>query len=154
MTGKKKKRGAARLSLPDFPEDLPEGYRTPLADWFAYKQQRGQGYVSSGWAALIAQQRQFPAAAVAASVQASMANGWAGLFTDKIVTRPLEGPGKKMEGGGAPVLKQEVPEWDWLAVADSLWPEHALRGLRWADLPASTRFELRKAHDAGEGRAA
>jgi hypothetical protein len=80
---KKKKRGA-RLEQPVFPPDLPAAFHQPLTDWFNYKRETGKGYSPSGWNALIAQQQRWPAHQVAQSVEASMANNWAGLFTDRI----------------------------------------------------------------------
>jgi hypothetical protein len=53
---------------------------------------------------------------------------------------------QKKGGSAPPAAAVEVPTWDWLALADDLWPGHGLAGLRWQDLPSSTRFDLRKAH--------
>ena len=85
-SAKKRKGVRARQSLdsPAFPEGLPAAYHGPLSRWFAYKRERGQRYTPTGWQTLIEQQQRFPAAQVTASVEASMASNWAGLFTERI----------------------------------------------------------------------
>jgi uncharacterized protein YdaU (DUF1376 family) len=143
----KKKGGRARLEAPQFPAELPEAYHPPLAAWFDYKRHIGKGYVDTGWAALITQQRKFTAAQVAESVQTSMANGWTGLFTDKIASSHTFQ--KKETGGAVTVNPITTPDWDWLTLATTLWPQHNLHNQRWQDLPASTRHDLRQAHQKG-----
>lgn len=148
----KKKGGRARLEAPEFPPDLPESYRQPLAAWFDYKRQVGKGYVATGWAALVARERKFPSADVVESVQASMANGYTGLFTADLIAKT--GPtSKKQLGPTAPQahwqVKQQAmedelatlkftparqdPEWPWQRIGRELfdyeWPTAA-------DIPA------------------
>jgi len=76
-------RRRSKLSAPEFPDDLPEAYRAPLALWFSYKIERREAYKPIGWKTLIAQQRRFSAGRVAAGVELSMANNYAGLLTEK-----------------------------------------------------------------------
>jgi len=88
---------------PEWPEDLPQGYRDALLPWWDHKRERREGYKATGWAALVARERQFPVTQVRASVEASMANNWAGLFTDKVPTAADVGYGfgRQKKGGGA-----------------------------------------------------
>jgi len=81
---KKKKGRAGRLDAPVFADEVPAAYREPLARWFAYKRERGQGYTVTGWETLVSQQQRFPSTAVSASVEASMASNYTGLFTERI----------------------------------------------------------------------
>lgn len=68
---------------PEFPLDLPTEYRGPLTEWWEYKRERREGYKAKGWEVLVRQQQRFPVAQVKASVEVSMANNWAGLFTER-----------------------------------------------------------------------
>jgi hypothetical protein len=79
--GAKKKKGAA--AAPEFPEGVGADYQHALGLWWHYKRERREGYKASGWAALLRQQLRFPPEQVLASVEASMAANWAGLFTEK-----------------------------------------------------------------------
>lgn len=72
-----------KLTEPTFPDDLPEPYRASLSLWFSYKIERREAYKPIGWQTLINQQRKFSAARVAAGVEFSMANNYAGLLTEK-----------------------------------------------------------------------
>jgi hypothetical protein len=137
----KKKKGAVALQEPEFPADLPPAYHAPLTTWFHHKRQLGKGYVTTGWAALVTQQRKFPASQVAESVETSMANGWTGLFTDKIAAK---GYGAQKKGEGAAAVATTEPSWDWRSVALQLWPESQANTLRWQALPASTRCDIRE----------
>jgi uncharacterized protein YdaU (DUF1376 family) len=146
----KRKGGRARLEAPEFPDDLPHAYRDPLTTWFNYKRQVGKGYVDTGWAALVARERKFTPADVAESVQASLANGYTGLFTADMLAKLRNLPSQKKETGAAPTINPiTTPDWDWLTLATTLWPQHNLHNQRWQDLPASTRHDLRQAHQKG-----
>lgn len=151
--GRKKKKGA-RLAEPVFPADLAEDYQTPLRAWFAFKREIGKGYTASGWAALVAEQRAFPATVVAESVRKSMAANWAGLFTEKVAV--VAGVPKKNEAGGgqhpgsipiAPavgLVSDEPPpgyERAMAALYGSDWQEV---GLGWHRLDASSRRAVRQ----------
>lgn len=121
---------SGKLTVPLFPEDLPDGYAQPLTLWFGYKQERREGYTQSGWSVLLAQQLRFPASIVAASVEASMASNWAGLFTDKLVESTSHSPGmgwQKKEGAAvfveAPAVQgTDAPE-GWEEAMDEVWGE-------------------------------
>lgn len=121
---KKKEGGAGPL----FPEDLAEGYRGPLVSWWEFKRERREGYKATGWAALVARERRFPVGQVRASVEASMANNWAGLFTDKVEggSPSFVMAEKKEKGGGE-------PEWNWRGFAGEVL-EMRSSLLPWAEL--------------------
>jgi len=109
---------AGKLPEAVFPDDLPEGYAVPLGLWFGYKRERREGYTQSGWAALLTQQLRFPASIVAQSVENSMSNNWAGLFTERVQnpggSAPGFGPQKKGAAAGfeaAPAVRgTDAPE--------------------------------------------
>jgi len=79
---------SGRLAEPFFSDEVSEAYRMPLRRWFDYKLEQRKGYLPIGWQALLTQQLRFSPEQVAASVEASMSNNWAGLFTEKI-TNPM-----------------------------------------------------------------
>lgn len=110
----KKKKGGGPPPEPEFPDDVTEPYRHALRQWWRYKRERHEGYKPAGWAALIRQQMKFPPEQVLASVEASMASNWAGLFTHKFADAVNPAvpawPGKK-EGAG------DEPSWDWRGFA-------------------------------------
>ena len=155
----KKKEGAGRNTLkreqrtpePEWPADLPQGYREALLPWWNHKRELRQGYKAAGWAALVARERQFPVAQVRASVEASMANNWAGLFTANTVVGQLIQGGdlgaKKGRGAAAVVIQHEparmvsdVEPEGWGAV----WPElYAFPApSRWSQVPEANRRDV------------
>lgn len=114
----RRRAAAGKLLDPVFPADLPEGYAAPLTLWFDYKRERREVYTSSGWSMLIFQQLRFPASIVAQSVENSMSNNWAGLFTERVQnpggSAPGFGPQKKGAAAGfeaAPAVRgTDAPE--------------------------------------------
>jgi len=114
----RRRAAAGKLLDPVFPADLPEGYAAPLTLWFDYKRERREAYTSSGWSMLIFQQLRFPASIVAQSVENSMSNNWAGLFTERVQnpggSAPGFGPQKKGAAAGfeaAPAVRgTDAPE--------------------------------------------
>lgn len=79
-----------RTDSPFFEEsDLTE-FREAMTEWFEYKLERKEGYVPSGWRRTLDQQRRYPLHYVKASIDASIRNGWKGLFTDKITREEAE----------------------------------------------------------------
>jgi uncharacterized protein YdaU (DUF1376 family) len=121
----KKKKGAAELAEPEFPEDVGEPYRIPLRMWWHHKREKKQGYTPSGWAILVRQQVQFPAAQVLASVEASMTRPWSGLFTHKFADAVLSGPGPQKKGGDGGLESPPCADWKEVAVM------HAEEGVEW-----------------------
>ena len=108
----RRRAAAGKLLDPVFPADLPEGYAAPLTLWFDYKRERREGYTSSGWSMLIFQQLRFPASIVAQSVENSMSNNWAGLFTERVQNPGGSAPGfgpQKKEGGPPPAVENLCP---------------------------------------------
>lgn len=77
------------IELPDLPAalDTPE-VRQALLDWFAYKRERGEGYKPRGAKALVTRLSKFSASVVVESVSQSMSSNWAGLFPDKVTSKP------------------------------------------------------------------
>jgi uncharacterized protein YdaU (DUF1376 family) len=124
----RRRAAAGKLLDPVFPADLPEGYAAPLTLWFDYKRERREVYTSSGWSMLIFQQLRFPASIVAQSVENSMSNNWAGLFTERVQnpggSAPGFGPQKKEGGAGfeaAPAVRgTDAPE-GWERAMLALW---------------------------------
>jgi uncharacterized protein YdaU (DUF1376 family) len=142
---------SGKLTEPVFAEDVSEDHRQALTRWFHYKRELRKSYTPSGWDALVKQQLAFPAAVVAASVQTSMASNWAGLFTDKVANPASSQPGfgsQKKEGGAAVAIVD--PEWDWVAAHEELW--ETAPSCRWAELPASARFDLRQFYEQKKGK--
>lgn len=144
LMGLAKKRGG-----PEFPGDLPEGYRESLTEWWEYKRERREGYKSKGWEVLVRQQQRFPAKLVQASVEASMANNWAGLFTERVSEERSglgrEGSEKKRGGAGAMIEVTGVVRetgapvgWDGAVVA--LYGER----VPWAMLGEGQQAEVRE----------
>lgn len=74
----------SKVDIPIFDESDSEDFRAIMTDWFNYKTQRKERYVETGWKRILAEQRQYPLAKVAASVDKSIRQMWKGLFTDKI----------------------------------------------------------------------
>lgn len=147
---------SGKLTGPTFAEEVSEGHREALTRWFDYKRELRKTYTPSGWEILVRQQLAFPAEIVARSVDASMANNWQGLFTDK-VQNPVEPQtrfSEKKEKGAGPAQTPEAPEpdWDWRSLHAELYGARAK--VRWCHLPKSQRFELRQAHEKKEGGAA
>jgi len=144
-------RAKARTTYPEpeWPLDLPSDYREPLRSWWEYKRERREGYKPKGWEALVRQQQRFPVAQVRASVEASMANNWAGLFTEKAPSPADVGYGfgrqKKEKGGGAAAPRQVQgvmePTWDWREVAAGLGIGCAL----WAGLERGDKLRILRA---------
>jgi hypothetical protein len=135
-----KKKGAE----PEFPESIDIGHRHALTLWWHYKRERYEGYKPSGWQALIKQQLRFPPEQVLASVEASMANNWAGLFTDKHADAvyPAGKSAAKKEGGAAepvPHIDREPPGWRdaWKELYPFAPPE------RWGQVPESNRDDVK-----------
>jgi len=124
----RRRAAAGKLLDPVFPADLPEGYAAPLTLWFDYKRERREVYTSSGWSMLIFQQLRFPASIVAQSVENSMSNNWAGLFTERVQnpggSAPGFGPQKKGAAAGfeaAPAVRgTDAPE-GWERAMLALW---------------------------------
>lgn len=144
----KKKKGGAD---PEFPDEIGEDYRHALRQWWHYKRERREGYKASGWAALIRQQLRYPPEQVLASVEASMASNWAGLFTEKCggAVDPGRGkPGAKKEEGAAavPVIDREPDGWReaWKKIYPFPPPD------RWGKVPESNRDDVRR-HLRGKG---
>ena len=136
---------------PEFPDDVSVEYRHSLALWWHYKRERHETYKPAGWAALIRQQLKFPPEQVLASVEASMASNWAGLFTHKFadaVNPAVPGwTGKKGAGGAAPLVFDDAPtgnEHGGPGGWRDLWPElyagHCPDS--WLDVPASARTAI------------
>lgn len=74
----------SKLDYPLFGDsDSPE-FREAMTEWFEYKEQRKERYTPDGWNRIVAQQRRYEAHFVKASVDASIRNGWKGLFTEKV----------------------------------------------------------------------
>lgn len=149
---------SGKLTGPIFADEVSEGHREALTRWFDYKREQRKSYTPSGWEALVRQQLAFPAEIVARSVDASMANNWQGLFTDK-VQNPVEPQtrfSEKKGKGAGPELTPEAPEpdWDWQGLHEEIWENPP--SCRWLELPKSTRFELRQAMEkkgkGGRGR--
>jgi hypothetical protein len=80
----RRKRKNESIENPEFDESDSEDFRVIMTDWFNYKTQRKERYVETGWKRILAEQRQYPLAKVAASVDKSIRQMWKGLFTDKI----------------------------------------------------------------------
>lgn len=99
---------------PEWPEDLAEGYREVLGEWWWHKREMKQGYSRAGWLRLVRQQRQFPVELVRRSVETSMTRPWAGLFTEKLgaegVGQGRIGPEKKWAAAGEPEVRVVVRE--------------------------------------------
>lgn len=90
----KKKQG--KLDSPFFDDSDSAEFQSAMSAWFEFKKQRGDRYVQSGWQAILTTQRRFTVGQVKLSVEASMGNGWQGLFTDKITTQQAEAFEPKM----------------------------------------------------------
>lgn len=153
---KKKKGGAAAKKSkkeegPEWPEDFPVEYREVLLPWWLHKREQRQGYKSIGWLTLCARERNFPAAQVKASVEASMANNWSGLFTMNTVVGQPTGRGDfgaKKRGAAGPVVSErepvmvvvdEEPE-GWRVVWPDVYPFAAPE--RWNLVPESNRRDV------------
>jgi hypothetical protein len=84
----KQQRSRALTFDPEGTLDLPEALKANEPDirqWLKYKRERGQGYKPTGFNTLVNQLAQHQAAGqdVAAMIQRSIANNWAGIFPDK-----------------------------------------------------------------------
>ena len=79
-----------RSDSPFFEESDSMEFRVAMTEWFEYKLERKEGYISDGWSRLLKQQRQYPVHYVKASIDASIRNGWKGLFTEKISREEAE----------------------------------------------------------------
>lgn len=136
---------------PEFPLDLPVGYREPLTNWWEYKRERREGYKAKGWEALVRQQQRFPAKMVQASVECSMANNWAGLFTERQgeerSSLGQSGGAKKGRGAG-PVMSDREPVMvvvdeepvGWREAWGDVYPFAAPE--RWSLVPESNRRDV------------
>ena len=139
-----KKKGAA--AEPEFPEGVGADYRHALGLWWDYKRQRHEGYKAMGWQALIRQQMKFPPEQVLASVEASMAANWAGLFTEKCTgaVDPGRPGGAKKETARPAVNVIAEPAGDWRAVAERLGLP-VMPGEQWVLLERSWKVQILKA---------
>ena len=79
-----------RADSPFFDESDSMEFREAMTEWFTYKTERKEGYITDGWNRLLAQQRRHPLHYVKASIDASIRNGWKGLFTEKISREEAE----------------------------------------------------------------
>ena len=131
---------------PEFPEGVGADYQHALGLWWHYKRQRHEGYKAMGWQALIRQQMKFPPEQVLASVEASMAANWAGLFTEKCTAAVYPGrPGSAKKETGRPAVNVIAePSGDWRAVA-ALLLLPVMPGEQWALLDRSWKVQILKA---------
>lgn len=143
-----KKKGAA--AEPEFPEGVGADYQHALGLWWHYKRQRHEGYKAMGWQALIRQQIKFPPERVLASVEASMAANWAGLFTEKCTVAGQPGGAKKETARPAVNVIAE-PSGDWREVAARLLLP-VMPGEQWALLERVWKVQILKAMNAGDER--
>lgn len=144
-------RTSKRLTAPVFPEGVPESLRLALTTWWNYKRELRQAYTPSGWLALVDRESAFPPETVQASIRMSMANGWQGLFTEK-VTASTGTPawGKNEKGGAAlPVLETPVartvgPPEDWEQAMAALWgADWAQTYAAWELMPPADQRQVR-----------
>jgi len=73
----------SKLNSPLFDSSDSDEFKSAMADWFQYKLERNERYTEDGWKRILAQQHRFAPHFVKASVDASIRNGWKGLFTEK-----------------------------------------------------------------------
>jgi hypothetical protein len=148
-----KKEKGRRLKAPEYPDDLPDDYRLALDTWFTYKREARSHYTAQGWATLVKQQRRHPATIVADSVENSIANNYAGLFTDRLATQranPNRPPPQAWtQRGIIPPEKASVsqgiqePDWDWRPLAQDLGLHHINAASHWTiDLDRSQQVRL------------
>jgi hypothetical protein len=148
-----KKEKGRRLKAPEYPDDLPDDYRLALDTWFTYKREARSHYTAQGWATLVKQQRRHPATIVADSVENSIANNYAGLFTDRLATQranPTRLPPQAWtQRGIIPPEKASVsqgiqePDWDWRPLAQDLGLHHINAASHWTiDLDRSQQVRL------------
>ena len=148
-----KKEKGRRLKAPEYPDDLPSDYRLALDTWFTYKREARSHYTAQGWATLVKQQRRHPATIVADSVENSIANNYAGLFTDRLATQranPTRLPPQAWtQRGIIPPEKASVsqgiqePDWDWRPLAQDLGLHHINAASHWTiDLDRSQQVRL------------
>jgi uncharacterized protein YdaU (DUF1376 family) len=101
---------SGKLTEPFFSDEVSEAYRMPLRRWFEYKLEQRKGYLPIGWQALLTQQLRFSPEQVAASVEASMSNNWAGLFTEKITNPMSSSQGLSWQKKEKEAALADVPE--------------------------------------------
>lgn len=101
---------SGKLTEPFFSEDISEEYRVPLRRWFDYKLEQRKPYLPIGWQSLLTQQLRFSPEQVAASVEASMSNNWAGLFTEKITNPVSSSQGLSWQKKEKEAAAADVPE--------------------------------------------
>ena len=146
---RKKKKGP-RLRIEDltFHDECTPQRRQAITDWVAYKAERGQGYVARGYAALLTTLSSYSDTQVIAAIRQAMANGWAGIFPDKIELQ--QGP--KKEGAPwrpqnesmptpAPLASETAPE-NWERAWAAKFSAIPCPGT-WDCLPPETRATLR-----------
>lgn len=80
----RKNQKSDKLVEPVFADTDESGFRSAMTEWFDYKAKRKERYIADGWNRLLNQQRRHPLHYVKASIDASIRNGWKGLFTEKI----------------------------------------------------------------------
>lgn len=156
----KKRKGGGPPPEPEFPDDVTEPYRHAFRQWWSYKRERHEGYKPAGWAALIRQQVKFPPEQVLASVEASMASNWAGLFTHKFADAVNPAvpawPGKKGSAAAEPNVSMlpslnDEPE-GWGAVWPELYSFPPPR--KWSQVPDANRADVRAVLQKRRGGAA
>jgi hypothetical protein len=74
----------SKLDSPLFESNDSPEFREAMTEWFEYKVQRKERYTPDGWKRITSQQRRYEPHFIKASVDASIRNGWKGLFTEKI----------------------------------------------------------------------
>lgn len=86
----RKNRKSDKLAEPIFADTDESEFRKAMTEWFDYKEKRKERYIADGWKRLLTQQRRYPVHYVKASIDASIRNGWKGLFTEKISSGEAE----------------------------------------------------------------
>jgi len=86
----RKNQKSDKLAEPVFADTDESGFRSAMTEWFDYKAKRKERYIADGWNRLLNQQRRHPLHYVKASIDASIRNGWKGLFTEKISREEAE----------------------------------------------------------------
>ncbi len=111
---------------PPIPPTISEDLKKRLAEWLAYKAERGHRYKPRGWAAFLGSIDRFGEGAVLAAILQAMQNGWQGIFPERHVTSGVPErsnfspqkkearPAESEESALIAILREWYPELDLL----------------------------------------
>ncbi|WP_395734977.1 hypothetical protein [Prosthecobacter sp.] len=157
--GKKKKGGRVLLDL-EWPEDWQGERMAIMQEWLRYKAERRQGYKPTGFAVLLRKMAGLTAAQLREVVDASMVNGWTGLFPERLAgaahpSHPARKPAPEVAIEEQSLLNVDAADFEPEGWRD-VWPEITDAPLprEFADVPPALRSRLIDECEKGEGGAA